>query len=201
MTTQDLLLGDITKLKIDLDNVGMKLPPGLAGMYGEISAWKELEKRYHKKGFEVRFGSGASKADIVLVKNNEKINIEVKTSRLKDEGFGTGYGFAVNIKKCKNHKIAFEHPKKGKIYGDFCYFDFVLVITLSDNLEPTFYIFPNEFIKKHEKTLRNRSTRFSSHTHRLLFIEKEKELNEVTNFDRKMKKLKNKFKNAWYLIK
>lgn len=202
MTVQDLLLRDIAKLKTDLDKAKMKLPPGLAGMYGEILAWKELENEFTKKGFRVEFGSGHSKADIVLMKGNKKINVEVKTSRLKNEGFGTGYGFAINLKKCKQHKKEFIHPRRGKIFGDFCYFDFLVAISLSNDLKSvSYYVFPRKFISRHEKPLRNKSLQFSSHTHRIIFIEKEKKSDEVTNFDRKMKKLKNRFKNTWHLIK
>lgn len=46
MSVQDILLRDIAKLKRDLNKASMKLPPGLAGIYGEIiygeiadSAW------------------------------------------------------------------------------------------------------------------------------------------------------------------
>ncbi|OHB07503.1 MAG: hypothetical protein A2W64_03930 [Candidatus Zambryskibacteria bacterium RIFCSPLOWO2_02_39_10] len=203
VSVQDILLKDIAQLKTDLDNAKMKLPPGLAGMYGEILVWKELEKRFMKKGFRVEFGSGQSRADIVLYKDNKKINVEVKTSRLKEEGFGKGYGFAINLKKCKNHTGKYNHPSRGKIFGDFCYFDFIVAISLSNNLIPSFYIFPNKFIKDNEKLLRNQSRQFKSHTHRIIFIEKEKKKKsrEITSFDRKMKKLKDKYKNAWHLIK
>ena len=134
MSVQDILLNDIAQLKTDLDNAKKKLPPGLAGMYGEILVWKELEKRFMKKGFRVEFGSGQSRADIVLYKDNKKINVEVKTSRLKEEGFGKGYGFAINLKKCKNHTGKYNHPSRGEIFGDFCYFDFIVAVSLSDNL-------------------------------------------------------------------
>lgn len=203
VSVQDILLRDIAKLKKDLDKAKMKLPPGLAGMYGEISVWKELENRFVRKGFIVKFGSGASKADIILQKGDKKINVEVKTSRLKEEGFGKGYGFAINLKKCKNHTEKYNHPSRGEIFGDFCYFDFIVAVSLSDNLISSFYIFPNKFIKDNEKSLRNQSERFKSHTHRIIFIEKEKKKksSEITTFDRKMKRLKNKYKNAWHLIK
>ena len=203
ISVQDILLRDIAKLKKDLDKADMKLPPGLAGMYGEISVWKQLESKFIKKGFIVEFGSGQSRADIVLYKDNKRINVEVKTSRLKEEGFGKGYGFAINLKKCKNHTVKYNHPSRGKIFGDFCYFDFIVAVSLSDNLTASFYIFQNKFIKDNKKSLRNQSKQFKSHTHRIIFIEKEKKKKsrEITSFDRKMKKLKDKYKNAWHLIK
>lgn len=202
MAIQALLLRDIAKLKTDLSRADMKLPPGLAGMYGEVLVWKELERIFKRKGFKVEFGSGSSKADIVLIKGKRKINIEIKTSRLKQESPGILYGFAINIKKCKSHpEKIFVHPTRGKIRGDFCYFHFIVAVSLLNNLKASFYIFPREFIIKHEKQLRNRSRRFKSATHRILFIEKENKSKEITNFDRKMKKLKNRYKNAWQLIK
>ena len=202
MNIQDILLSDITKLKIDLDKANMKLPPGLAGMFGEILVWKELEERFSNKGFKVIFNSGSSRADITVVNGNKKINIEIKTSRLKEEKPGILYGFAINIKKCKDcPKKIFIHPKRGQIFGDFCYFNFIIAVALSDNLRPAFYVFPKDFIDEHEKELRNKSPRFLSASHRIIFIEKEYKSNEITNFDRKMKKLKNSYKNKWSLIK
>ena len=131
------------------------------------------------------------------------VPVNQELTLLKEEGFGKGYGFAINLKKCKNHTGKYNHPSRGKIFGDFCYFDFIVAISLSNNLIPSFYIFPNKFIKDNEKLLRNQSRQFKSHTHRIIFIEKEKKKKsrEITSFDRKMKKLKDKYKNAWHLIK
>ena len=194
---------DIQKLDLDLRKLGTRATPDIVGFYGELLAWKELKSKFGWRGYNIGFGSGQSKAYIVLKKNGQKINIEVKTSRFKREWYGDGYGYALNIKKCKNHPgIDFKHPKKGIVNGDFCYFDYLIAILLSDNLRKAeFYIFPQGFIYKNEKKLRNRNPRFSSATHRMIFIKKERKSNEITSFDRKMKKMKSKFKNAWHLIK
>ncbi len=99
MPIQQKLLQDIKALKRDLERNSIRLPPGLAGMYGEILAWQELEKRFGKIGYEVEYYSGQKGADLILKKGKTKIQIEIKTSPLKDEGFGLWYGAALAIKK------------------------------------------------------------------------------------------------------
>jgi hypothetical protein len=76
-------------------------------------------------------------------------------------------GFAINIKPCKIHTKAFyKHPSRGKLPGDFCYFDYIVLVTLSKDLELSkFYIFPKEFLIKNELNIRNRSARFNRGTH------------------------------------
>lgn len=202
MNNPEILLHDILKLQADMGKQNMKLPPGLAGIYGEILAWKELEPIFKKKGFEVHFGSGSSKADIILTKGNKKIKIEVKTSRLKEEQPGLVYGFAINVKKCKEHPSRLVmHPKKGKVNGDFCYFDFLLIVTLSDDLKKhAYYIIPREYLWNNEQYLRNKSKRFSSGTHRVIFVERMKNKEEITSFDKQLTKNRNIYQNAWHLI-
>ncbi len=114
------------------------------------------------------------------------------------------YGFAINIKKCKlpHPKVIYVHPKKGKIEGDFCYFDYLLLVTLSDDLKPQgFYVFPRKFLEANEKFLRNKSRHFSSGSHRIIFGEEFKDSEEITNFDRHLTRNKKKYQNAWHLIK
>ena len=197
------VLKDILILRDDVKKLNNKVTPGLAGFYGELLAWKQLRMFFGKQGYHVAFGAGASKADIVLHKGNKKINIEVKTSRLKREQPGMVYGFAINIKKCKLHPTAsYIHPKKGKIKGDFHYFDYLLIVTLSEDLNsPKFYILPRTFLEKNEHSIRNRSKHFSSGSHRVIFIEKEKDPEEITSFDRNLTRNKKKYQNAWHLIK
>ncbi|KKU52426.1 MAG: hypothetical protein A3A28_01025 [Candidatus Sungbacteria bacterium RIFCSPLOWO2_01_FULL_47_32] len=199
------VLKDILVLRDDVKNLNHKVTPGLTGFYGELLAWKQLRTFFgkRKQGYNVAFGVGASKADIVLHKGNRKVNIEVKTSRLKKEQPGMVYGFAINIKKCKLHPNAsYIHPKKGKIKGDFHYFDYLLIVTLSEDLNnPKFYILPRTFLEKNEHSIRNRSKRFSSGSHRVIFIEKEKDPEEITRFDRNLTRNKKKYQNAWHLIK
>jgi len=197
------VIKDILILKKDLQRIGHKVTPDIAGFYGELLAWKKLRKVFRGNEYTIRFGSGQSKADIVLWKKSNKINIEVKTSRLKEEWYGTGYGFAINIKKCKLHPSrSVQHPRRGKINGDFCYFDYLLAVTLPDDLlKPRFYVFPRRFFEKNEPSLRNKNKRFSSTTHRMIFVMRPKETNEVTKFDKKLVKGKDAFESAWNLIK
>ena len=194
---------DIQKLDLDLRKLGTRATPDIVGFYGELLAWKELKSKFGWRGYNIGFGSGQSKADIALEKSKRKINIEVKTSRLKKEQPGMVYGFAINIKKCKLHpKKIYVHPKKGKIKGDFCYFDYLLIITLSDNLKKQrFYVFPRKFLEANEKLLRNKSKHFSSGSHRIIFVEKLKDAEEITSFDKRLTKNKKKYQNAWHLIK
>jgi len=62
------------------------------------------------------------------------VPVNQELTLLKEEGFGKGYGFAINLKKCKNHTGKYNHPSRGEIFGDFCYFDFIVAVSLSDNL-------------------------------------------------------------------
>lgn len=197
------LLNDIEAFRSDLNAEGIKLSPNLAGIYGEILAWKKLNEIFSPEGFEVDFGSGQSKADIQLIKGRQTINVEIKTSRLKKEWFGEGYGFAINIKKCKAHPNAsFAHQHRGALLGDFCYFDYLIAVSLLDDLSRyNFYIFPKSFLLKHEKELRNKNLRFNSSTHRIIFAVKPEKTKELTSFDKKLMKENKKYKNAWSLIR
>src|SRR3989344_7497861 len=172
MKNPQILLRDILKIKKDFAAEGIKLPPGLVGIYGEILAYQVLKRKLNKRGFDVIYFAGQKGADIQAVKDKNKINIEVKTSRLKEDGFGWWYGAALNIKKCKNLEHAqrfYQHPKKGKIFGDFCYFDYLIFVSLNENfLNPKFYIIPQNFIWENNKLLRNKIKRFSSITHRII---------------------------------
>ena len=113
------------------------------------------------------------------------------------------YGFAINIKKCKLHPRAiYIHPKKGKIEGDFCYFDYLLIVTLSDDLKKQkFYVFPRKFLEANKRHLRNKSKHFSSGSHRIIFVEKLKNSEEITSLDKHLSRNKKKYQNAWHLIK
>lgn len=194
---------DIEHLNRDLVRLGRRATPDIVGFYGELLAWKELKSRFERSGYLVNLGQGQSRADIVVVKGKIRINVEVKTSRLKEEWHGKGYGFALNIKKCGKHRgIAFQHPIRGKVHGCFCYFDFLIGVLLSDDLKKkAFYIFPRQFIEKNEKALRNIDKRFSSATHRMVFLGKPSDSRLITKFDRAFVKSKAGFKNKWAAIK
>ncbi len=190
---------DIEKLGKDLRKLDMKLTPDIIGFYGELLVWKELKSHFGWKGYKIGFGSGQSKADIILKKNERQINVEVKTSRLKDEGLGWWYGVALNIKKCKDavhHRRSYLHPKKGKVFGDFCYFDYLIFVALGENADkPKFYIIPRSFIEKHERLLRNDHKRFSSSTHRIILSNNK--MPKVSAGQKMLIHKTKKFQNRW----
>lgn len=197
------VIKDILILRDDVEKIGHRVSPDIAGFYGELVVWEKLKHVFGPKDYEIKFGSGQSKADIVLIKDAQRINIEVKTSRLKSEWFGVGYGFAINIKKCKLHKRNIIHPKRGKVVGDFCYFDYLIAVLLSEDLRKyKLYMMPRSFFEKHEALLRNKNKRFSSATHRLIFPKKLNKTDEVTSFDKLFVKTKDKFgfNKSWRLI-
>lgn len=196
-------LRDIEQLNRDLVRLGRRATPDIVGFYGELLVWKELKIHFGWQGYTIDLGQGQSRADIVMVKNKKRINIEIKTSRLKKEWHGEGYGFALNIKKCKEHKdVSLEHPKRGRVDGSFCYFDFLIGVLLSDDLkEKEFYIFPRSFIEKNEKILRNTDKRFSSATHRMVFLGEPSQSKLITKFDRDFVKNKINYKDKWSAIK
>lgn len=192
---------DIEKLNSDLRCLGKRATPDIVGFYGELLVWKKLKSLFGWQGYKIKLGQGQSRADIVMEKNGERLNIEIKTSRLKHEWFGEGYGFAINIKKCTRHRgKLFKHPKKGEIEGDFCYFDYLVAVLLSEDLKKReFRIFHRSFFEDNEKNLRNINKRFSSATHRLIFIKTDSRSKEIMKFDRNLVKNKNMHKD-WNMI-
>ena len=66
---------------------------------------------------------------------------------------------------------------------------------------PKFFIFTRDYLWKNEKRLRNANKRFSSATHRIIFIKNKKSTPEITSLDILHTKNQKKFKNAWNLIK
>lgn len=194
---------DIEQLNRDLARLGRRATPDIVGFYGELLVWKELKSRFGWQGYSIDLGQGQTRADVVMIKNKKRINIEIKTSRLKKEWHGEGYGFALNIKKCELHKhVSFEHPKRGRVDGSFCYFDFLIGVLLSDDLKTSeFYIFPRSFIEKNEKVLRNTDKRFSSATHRMVFLGTPSDSKLITRFDRAFIKNKTKFRDNWAAVK
>lgn len=193
-------ISDILLLRTDFAKIGQPIPSNIPGSYGELKVWEKLKRKFEPNEYKVKLRSGHSKADISLSKGNEVINIEVKTSRLKSEGPGRLYGFPINIKKCKLHpKRTYNHPKKGKIEGDFCYLDNLVAVTLSGGWKyPKFYIFSRKFLEDNEKSIRNRSKRFSSNSHRIIFLDKElKNSEEITRVDRWISKNKSRYQNDW----
>ncbi len=168
MKNSQLLREDILRIKKDFEAEGMNLPPGLAGIYGELLAFEKLRDLLGEEAVEYDPGQ-TRRADIWLEKNKKKLFIEIKTSRLKDEGFGWWYGAALDVKTCQKHlDTTFNHRKKGVVRGDFCYFDFVVFIKLDENFNAEFFIIPRDFIEKNQKLLINNHPRFLSSSHRIL---------------------------------
>lgn len=194
---------DIENLNRDLGRLDRRATPDIVGFYGELLVWKELKTRFGWQGYKIELGQGQSRADIVMRKKERKINVEIKTSRLKKEWHGEGYGFALNMKKCKRHDgLIFDHPKKGEINGCFCYFDYLVAVLLSDDFKKKeFYIFPRTFVEKNEKLLRNQDKRFSSATHRMVFLRNPSDSNLITDFDRDLAKNESKYRDKWLTIK
>lgn len=172
MKNPEILLEDILKIKKDFEEQDQTLPPGLAGVFGELLVFQKFQEKFKSSEYEIIFSSKQKRADIQIKKGKTEINIEVKTSRLKEEGYGLWYGVSLNIKSCKNKEHSERHtlhPKKGKVLGDFCYFDYVVFVALDDTFSaPKFYIIPRDFVEGNEKLLMNTHKRFSSGTHRLL---------------------------------
>lgn len=195
-----LLLEDILRLKKDLEVQNVSLPPGLAGMYGEFLVFEKLNKMFTKKGYTVQYFSGQKGADIQLINGKRKIFIEVKTSRLKDEGYGLWYGAALNIKNCRDirhSKRLCPHPKRGKVFGDFCYFDYLIFVALDDRFaRPQFYVIPRDFLEKHEQELRNTHKRFSSGTHRII-LSNNGTMPKMSIDQRKLIRETERFRDQW----
>jgi len=194
---------DIEKLNLDLGRLERRATPDIVGFYGELLVWKELKSRFERMGYEINLGNGQSRADIVMKKGNDTIGVEIKTSRLKNEWYGEGYGAALNVKQCGVHSRRFiKHPKRGEVCGDFCYFNYLIFVQLPENFKnPKFFIFTRDYLWNNEKQLRNINKRFSSATHRIIFIKKQKTTPEITQLDISHTKNQTKFKNNWSIIK
>lgn len=179
------------------------IPPDLVGFYGEIVSLLVLKKKFESQGYRVVWGHGQSRADITLEKDADKIKIEVKTSRMKPEWYGgNGYGVALNVKPCLKHpKRFFLHRRRGKLKGDFCYFDFLLFVALGKKLEPKFYVFPRKFLLANERYIRNINPRFSSASHRIVLMpRKVLKPDLITGFDRRLGLNRTKYRNNWKAI-
>lgn len=194
------ILEDIYKLQIHLKKIDRKITPDMVGFYGELLVLKELSSKFEQSGFRVEWGKGQTRSDFALKKGSESpIKVEVKTSRKKMEWYGEkGYGAALNVKKCKDHPNA----KFNNKIGDFCYFDYLVLVTLSEDLTPSFYIFPRKLLTKNINGLRNRNPRFKSSSHRIVIPPlKMKRPKMVSAFDHKIAKDKDRFRNRWSSIK
>jgi len=185
----------IINLKNAFEKIDQKPPPYLFGMYGELKVAVELEKRFPNARLE--FKSGQSKSDISLIKNQKSSHIEVKTSRLKKEWYGEGYGFALHVKKCSEHPEAqFLHKKRGKLKGDLCYFNFLVCVCLSENLKAKYYIFSREELNQNLKDIKNKSSRFSHSPYRIIIPIKPR-LEQLKTFDIKIYKFPEEYVDRW----
>lgn len=105
----------IIELGNSLKNIkGGPSPTHLLSTFGEFPVYLELKNLFSNS--KICFKRKA-RADIAI----DSVNIEIKTSNLKRDQYGEGYGFALHVKKCKQHPEAFfNHPRRGRIQGDFC---------------------------------------------------------------------------------
>ena len=197
-------IADIEKLNLDLGRLDRRATPDIVGFYGELLAWKQLKSHFGWQGFNIILGKGQSRADIVMEKKRRNLNVEIKTSRLKDEGFGNWYGVALNVKPCKikeHSNRTFSHPKRGLLKGDFCYFDFLIFVKIHKIFHKhDFYIFPKDYLWQKRQKLRNTHARFSSSTHRIILSDR-KAIPRIQKRDLQMIKQMEKYQNKWKLIK
>lgn len=190
----------IANLKANFDTLGLKLPPMMFGKYGELKARIELEEKI--PDVEVEYKSGQSKNDINLVRSHKKpVRIEVKTSRFKKESYGEGYGFALHIKKCTEHpKAYFWHKRRRRrLEGDLCYFNFLICVCLSEDLQPKYYIFPRKELEQNLEDIKNESVRFSHSPYRIIIPVKPK-LQNLKPFDKKVYDHPENYVNRWDTI-
>lgn len=147
----------IMELGNSLKNIkGGPFPTDLLSTFGELKVFLELKKLFPNS--KIRFKRKA-RADIAI----DSVNIEIKTSNFKKEDYGEGYGFALHVKKCKQHpEASFDHPKRGKIRGDFCYFDYLICVAVNENdlKNPSFYIFSRDELNSIVPQIKNKSKRF-----------------------------------------
>ena len=164
-----------------------KKPTKLISEYGELLAqYKLLEENFH-----ISVLGGQSKADLVIIyeENNKKDYIEVKTSTLKEEENGIGWGAALNKKDCNKHNEK-----------DFCYFDYLIFITLNEGFIPNFYIFTNKEIISHESDLLNKSKHYKKSTNRIWIPIKPNPNNNFSRFELSLYKNQD-FLERWDKIK
>jgi len=194
-------INQITELGYSLQKIkGGPFPTALLSVYGELIVFSELVKRFPNSN--ILFKRNA-RADISV----EKMNIEIKTSNFKKEEYGEGYGYALHLKKCKQHpKASFIHPKRGEIIGDFCYFDYLVCVAVNEHNinKPEFYVFSRNEIESNASEIVNRSKRFSHAAYRIIIpINPDPKYKGVfyKDFDLKIAKDRMLYKNRWDKIR
>ncbi|MFH2110806.1 MAG: hypothetical protein ABIJ47_06030 [Candidatus Bathyarchaeota archaeon] len=194
-------INQITELGHSLQKIkGGSFPTDLLSVYGELSAYLELRKRFPNS--EIKFKRKA-RADVEI----DGIKIEIKTSNYKKEDYGEGYGFALHIKKCKQHpKAHYKHPRRGAIIGDFCYFDYLVCVAVNENNieNPVFYVFSKAEIEGISSEIENKSRRFWYSPYRILIPIKPDLKNKgvlYSDFDLEIANDKKKYKKRWDKIK
>lgn len=190
----------IVKLGNTLKKIkGGVFPTDLLSTYGELKTCLELRRRYSTEVLQFK---GKARADILL----GTLNIEVKTSNIKKEDYGEGYGFALHIKECRQHpNNHFDHRKRGEIKGDFCYLDYLvcLAVNVNNMFNCDYYIFSRDELEKMATQIENRSTRFWFAPYRILIPIKPdpRQCGIIYNdFDLNLRK-DPRFKNNWSKIK
>jgi len=185
----------------DLGYVLKKIKGGLfstdlLSTLGELKVFLELKRQFPDS--EISF-KGKARADILV----DGVNIEVKTSNLKREDYGVGYGFALHVKKCRRHPQArIEHTRRGPITGDLCYLDYLICVAIDEkNLEnPTYYIFSREELNNNAPKLVNKSKRFWWALYRILIPVEPYLIQKgilYNDFYLQLAKDRDKFKDRW----
>jgi hypothetical protein len=191
------------KLIMELGNLlknikGGSFPTDLLSTFGELKVFLELRRRFPNSKISFR---RKARADISI----DMANIEVKTSNLKKEDYGEG--FALHIKKCKQHPDAsFNHPRRGRIYGDFCYLNYLICVAVNENNldSPHYYIFSRDELKSIITKIENKSKRFWYAPYRILVPIKPdpKQKGIIYNeFDLELARDGNRFRDKWDKIK
>jgi hypothetical protein len=147
-----------------------KKPTRFFGEYGELLVQPKL-----LNDFDIEMFGGQSRADLAIINRTTGIkkNVEVKLSSYKEEGWGKGWGFAINTKKIREDKIV----------KDFSYFDYLICIGLDNNYNPHFYIFTREEIIEHEREMNNpKRGRFKSGSHGIIIPHEISGKEELPNF-------------------
>jgi hypothetical protein len=184
------IVTDIKKLQEDLDKIGKRLPPSILAIYGEIIACIKLTETIGEK-YYIKYRGGQAKSDIEIEsKTNPKDKklIDVKTSSFKEkEYYGTGFGWALDKKKCSIHN-----------QKDFCYFDFLILVGIERSGKERFFVFSRDEVMNAPPST---SKRFKRHSNRIVMAFENVNYENVTSWDLDLIKNLDRYENRWDKIK
>lgn len=179
------IVNDIKRLEKNLHKIGRRLPPSILAMYGEIMACIKLTEMVGEK-YYIKYKGGQAKIDVeIIMKTDPKIKklIDVKTSTFKDEYYGTGFGWALNKKKCKIHN-----------QNDFCYFDFLILVGIDKSGKERFFVFSRDEVMNAPPST---SKRFKRHSNRIVMAFENVNYDYVTGWDRDIIENLKRYENRW----